>query len=176
MSNRKPEPHADLAPHALHTASRRAWRTAIQGQLCRLRRPAILLGTAMVAASLVGCGSGSHSNSSPSTPGTEPTVAQPATTSAGAVKPAGDTTIRLQNIAIHPAQLTIKAGSIVTWRWLDAHIDTDHNVTSLPGGLQFKPSGTRLTGVYSIRFQKPGKYFYECTIHPASMQGEIVVE
>lgn len=64
----------------------------------------------------------------------------------------------------------------MTWQWLDGHIDTPHNVTSLPGGPQFKASGTRQTGSYSIRFNTPGKYLYECTIHPASMQGEIVVE
>ena len=129
------------------------------------RRAAMLWTSAIVAATLSGCGSGSNSNSS------SPSASGPAAT-----KPSGHTTVRLQNIAFHPAHITIEAGSTVTWKWLDADIDTSHNVTSLPGGLQFKPSGTRETGIYSIRFQKPGNYFYECTIHPASMQGEIVVK
>lgn len=120
--------------------------------------------TAMfVVASVSGCGSGSGTSS-----GAARAQSAPASSK--------DTTIRLQNIAIHPSKVTIQRGSTVTWRWLDGDIDTAHNVTSQPGGLQFKPSGTRLTGSYSIRFDKPGKYFYECTIHPASMQGEIVVE
>ena len=113
---------------------------------------------------LSGCGSNS-STTGPSTPGTSTTAPN-----------ATGTTIRLQNIAINPAKVTIKRGSTVTWQWLDGHIDTSHNVTSLPGGPQFKASGTRQTGSYSIRFDTPGKYFYECTIHPASMQGEIVVQ
>jgi plastocyanin len=96
--------------------------------------------------------------------------------SASATKHPSAITIRLQEIAIHPAKVTIERGSTVTWQWLDGNIDTSHNVTSLPGGPQFKPSGTRLTGSYTVRFNKPGKYFYECTIHPASMRGEIVVE
>jgi plastocyanin len=89
---------------------------------------------------------------------------------------ATNTIVRLEDIAIHPAKVTIQRGSTVTWQWLDGDIDTAHNVTSQPGGLQFKSSETKLTGTYSIRFDRPGKYFYECTIHPASMQGEIIVD
>jgi plastocyanin len=112
---------------------------------------ALLLGIA----SLSGCGSSSG---------------------AAAAKRPTATTIRLQDIAIHPAKVTIERGSTVTWQWLDGNIDTSHNVTSLPDGPQFKPSGTRLSGSYTIRFDRPGTYSYECTIHPASMRGEIVVE
>jgi plastocyanin len=72
--------------------------------------------------------------------------------------------------------VTIHRGSTVKWVWLDRHLDTSHNVTSRPGGPQFKASGTQLTGSYSVRFDTPGKYLYECTIHPASMQAQIVVE
>lgn len=120
----------------------------------------------VVIASVSGCGSGSGTASSAAGTGS---TAAPSNASTA-------TTIRLQDIAIHPSKVTIQRGSTVTWQWLDGHIDTAHNVTSQPGGLQFKPSGTRLTGSYSIRFDKPGNYFYECTIHPASMQGEIVVQ
>jgi plastocyanin len=165
MSNSKPEPHEHAGGVRLSMQS-----PPLKGHSLCLKGPSrATLGVIAIfaIAAISGCGSGSSSHGSPSIPGKEPTAAP---------KPAGDTTIRLQNIAIHPAKLTIKAGSTVTWQWLDGKIDTAHNVTSLPDGLQFKPSGTRLTGVYAIRFQKPGKYFYECTIHPASMQGEIVVE
>jgi len=123
-----------------------------------------------ILASASGCGSGSDATSNAVKTGS--TTAETVST----VTPSNGATIRLQNIAIHPAKVTIQRGSTVTWQWLDGHIDTAHNVTSRPGGPQFKPSGTRLTGSYSIHFDKPGTYFYECTIHPASMQGEIVVE
>jgi plastocyanin len=121
---------------------------------------------------LSGCGAGS------STTGTNAASANAASANATGSNAAGTkaTTIRLQNIAIHPLKITIQRGSTVTWQWLDGHIDTAHNVTSLPGGSQFKASGTRQTGSYTVRFNTPGKYFYECTIHPASMQGEIVVQ
>jgi plastocyanin len=116
--------------------------------------PLVLLATAVFA--VLGC-----SNSK--TAVTQPPNATP-------------TTISLQNIAIHPATVTIRRGSTVRWVWLDGHLDTSHNVTSRTGGRQFKSSGTRLTGSYAVRFEKPGKYLYECTIHPASMQGEIIVQ
>ena len=132
-------------------------RTALVG------RTAICVSGMFLLACLGGCGSGASTTAS--------SGASLSTTGATA-----GATIRLQNIAIHPSKVTIQQGSTVTWQWLDGHIDTPHNVTSLPGGPQFKASGTRQTGSYSVRFDKPGKYLYECTIHPASMQGEIVVE
>ncbi len=84
--------------------------------------------------------------------------------------------VSLHDIAFHPAKVTIRAGGTVTWTWHDADIDTEHNVTSKSGGLRFKSSTTRLTGSYTVRFNKPGKYLYQCTIHPASMQGEVIVK
>jgi plastocyanin len=87
-------------------------------------------------------------------------------------------TVRLQNIAFHPAQVTIDSGSSVRWVWLDKRLDTSHNVTPRAGGaggLRFKASSTRLSGSYTVRFEKTGRYLYECTIHPASMQGSVTV-
>lgn len=134
-----------------------------QGLMALVRRTATCLIGISIVACLLGCGSKAATTTSSGA----------ASGTAGATAGA---TIRLQNIAIHPAKVTIQQGSTVTWRWLDGHIDTPHNVTSLASGPQFKASGTRQTGSYSVRFTKPGTYDYECTIHPASMQGEIVVE
>jgi len=130
-----------------------------------LRGPTAICATAVLAlVALSGCGSGSGGMGA-------------STSDTNATSPKATTaTVRLQNIAIKPSKVTIQRGSTVTWQWLDGHIDTAHNVTSLPGGPQFKASGTRQTGSYTVRFNTPGKYLYECTIHPASMQGEIVVE
>ncbi len=84
--------------------------------------------------------------------------------------------VKLRNVVFTPERLTIKAKTKVTWRWLDR--TTIHNVTSEPNrhGLRFKNSGDKTKGgVYSVTFKKPGVYYYECTIHPLSMQGEIIV-
>lgn len=130
-----------------------------------LRDPIAICATAALAlGALSGCGSGSSGT------GANATETNPAGSKTTAA------TVRLQNIAIKPSKVTIQRGSTVTWQWLDGHIDTAHNVTSLPGGPQFKASATKQNGSYTVRFNTPGKYFYECTIHPASMQGEIIVE
>ncbi len=84
--------------------------------------------------------------------------------------------VKLKNFAFTPAKLKIKVGTKVSWLWLDG--DTIHNVTSKHqrNGLRFKNSADkRKGGVYSVTFKKPGVYYYECTIHPLSMQGEVIV-
>ena len=86
--------------------------------------------------------------------------------------------VKLHNVVISPKKVTITRGTTVTWRFLDADIDTEHNVTSRKksGALRFRSSTSKQSGAYSVRFTKPGTYYYECTIHPQSMQGEIVVK
>ncbi len=84
--------------------------------------------------------------------------------------------VKLKNVVFTPERLTIKANTKVTWLWLDR--TTIHNVTSELNrrGLRFKNSGDKTKGgVYSATFRKPGVYYYECTIHPLSMQGQIIV-
>ena len=62
----------------------------------------------------------------------------------------------------------------MTWTWHDKAIDSSHNVTST-GKLRFRSAKTRLTGTYTVRFSKPGTYYYHCTIHPLSMYAKIIV-
>lgn len=85
--------------------------------------------------------------------------------------------VSLRDVRVSPARLTIRRGTTVTWRWLDASIEAQHNVTSLArrGGRRFRSSPTQLTGKYSVRFTRAGTYAYECTIHPLSMQGLVIV-
>lgn len=82
--------------------------------------------------------------------------------------------VALKNIAINPGVLRIHRGARVTWTWLDKPLDSSHNVTST-GKLHFRGASTRLTGMYTVRFTKPGTYFYHCTIHPLSMHAKIIV-
>lgn len=83
--------------------------------------------------------------------------------------------ITLKDIQFHPGVLRIKRGDSVTWKWEDADISTQHNVTSL-GPTHFKSSTTKMTGTYTITFATAGTYAFECSIHPASMQGKIIVK
>jgi plastocyanin len=82
--------------------------------------------------------------------------------------------IKLKNIKFVPGVLHIARGDSVTWKWEDADIDTQHNVTST-GAKHFKNSPTQMSGTYTITFATAETYTFECTIHPASMQGKIIV-
>jgi plastocyanin len=85
--------------------------------------------------------------------------------------------VKLHNFMFMPAQIRIKAGTTVRWHWLDGSVGT-HNVTSKAhkGGLRFKSASTKTSGYYSVKFTKKGVYYYECTIHPLTMQGKITVD
>jgi plastocyanin len=127
-------------------------------------RPRLLafLSLAAAAGLIAGCG-GASSKSKAST---EPKVA-----SSGG----GETAVvTLHNIRFHPATVYIKAGGSVTWKWEDADIETQHNVTSV-GSTRFKSSATKLSGTYTVRFNTVGTYRFECTIHALSMQGKVIV-
>jgi plastocyanin len=80
-------------------------------------------------------------------------------------------TVRIHDIGFHPSRLVIQRGDSVRWRFVDPEVS--HDVTSR-GHARFHSSPTRLTGSYSVRFNRPGTYRYVCTIHP-NMRGSVVV-
>jgi plastocyanin len=69
-----------------------------------------------------------------------------------------------------PAVITITTGSTVTWTNED---DFPHNVHLLDGSDVTKdlPIGSSA----SIGFDDAGTVYYECSIHPQQMHGEILV-
>ena len=80
-------------------------------------------------------------------------------------------TVIIQNFAFSPNNLTVKAGTTVTWINKDS---TAHTVTSDSGA--FTSSGNLNTGTnYTFTFTKAGTYPYHCSIHP-SMTGQIIVQ
>jgi plastocyanin len=63
-----------------------------------------------------------------------------------------------------PAELTVPAGTTVTWSWLDAFLP--HNV--VPDELEPTRSGdpvASLSRQYSFTFETPGDYRYYCQMH-----------
>ncbi len=86
------------------------------------------------------------------------------------------TNVNLKHYAITPAKLKIRAGTRVSWHWLDGSEGT-HSVTSKAEkhDLRFKGSVIKTAGTYTVTFRKPGVYYYECSVHPLTMQGVIIV-
>jgi len=80
---------------------------------------------------------------------------------------AADATVKIGNFMFGPQELTVKAGTTVTWTNED---DTPHMVMS-PNNFRSEV----LDGTYAFTFTTPGTYKYFCFLHP-HMTGTVVVE
>lgn len=87
---------------------------------------------------------------------------------APAVAATGGTTVSIVNFAFEPAQLTVSAGTTVSWTNQDG---SSHLVKFADVGSDRLSKGA----VYSRTFTAPGIYPYDCSIHP-SMTGTVVVQ
>jgi plastocyanin len=88
---------------------------------------------------------------------------------------AGTAEIDIKNFAFEPANLTVAAGTKVTWVNQD---EEPHNIVSLDGQQPHLFRSEALDGggdSFSFVFDKPGSYRYICSVHP-HMQGTITVQ
>jgi amicyanin len=83
---------------------------------------------------------------------------------------AADIEVKIDNFTYNPPQLTVKAGTTVTWV---NHDDIPHTATSKTGAFKSKVLDT--DEKFSFTFATPGSYPYFCALHP-HMTGTIVVE
>jgi plastocyanin len=139
---------------------------------------ALLVVVALVACA--GCGSSGGGSSTKSSAEnaitssgikvqTTPTFGSP---SASAPVQSGLVQVAYRNITIQPNTIRVKVGSTIKWTNFDA---VEHNVTSEGGSQSFASKAFGKGGTFEVRATKPGKIDYECTIHPASMNGSIEV-
>lgn len=124
---------------------------------------------ATVAAVAFGC---SDSSTSPTDGGTGGTGGAPA----GSIM-VGNIFFRSgHNGTQNPAVDTVAAGTTVTWTWTGTG-GTPHSVRS-EGSPGFTSSAT-LTGngqTYTMTFDTPGTYQYDCIVHGSAMTGTLVVQ
>jgi plastocyanin len=79
-----------------------------------------------------------------------------------------------------PTKLTIKVGDKVNFVWSASNVET-HNVTLISGpkGVN-KKQFSSLDGSTNFHFQRtftvPGKYHFQCTIHPTMMNTFVTVK
>ncbi len=153
---------------------------------------AVLAVALLAAGSLAACGS-SGSSSSGGTTGSTRASTQPAETGGKAVggsslkvigkpnfaKPSpsdpvrsGTVQVAYRNITIAPDTLRVKAGTTVVWRNSDP---VAHNVTSVSGPQHIASSNFGEGKTFAVRLTHPGTIHYECTNHPATMNGTIEV-
>ena len=120
-------------------------------------------------------GSSSQSTSTPtSTSGELKTTTTPkfAAPASSAQVQSGVVQVAYRNITIAPDTLRVKVGTTVRWTNYDG---VEHNVTSESGPQHFASNDFGESGSYEVKLTKPGVIHYECTIHPASMNGTIEV-
>ncbi len=82
---------------------------------------------------------------------------------------AEDMQVAIDNFTFNPPQLTVKAGTKVTFT---NHDDIPHTVVSLQN---FKSKVLDTDQEFAFTFTTPGTYKYFCSLHP-HMTGTIVVE
>ncbi|MBC8747118.1 plastocyanin [Paraburkholderia sp. WC7.3g] len=78
--------------------------------------------------------------------------------------------IVIKNFMFTPMELTIKAGTTVTWKNLDGEPHTVVNDAGL-----FRSAALDQDDTYQYRFDKPGVYKIFCGIHP-NMKATITVQ
>jgi plastocyanin len=145
--------------------------------------PVVIACSALLFAT--GCGSSSSSSSSSATTAstaastgaasgglktdTTPKYAAPASS---APVQSGTVQVAYRNIAIDPDTIKVKVGSTIKWTDYD---NVTHNVTSQSGPAHFASSNLTEGSTFSYKVTKPGLIHYQCTYHPASMNGTIEV-
>lgn len=137
----------------------------------------------LLALVLVACGGGAASEaasevaSAPPSEAAQPSEMAEPSSDAGASEPAEDSTeVRLAGFAFSPGQITVAAGTAVTFVNED---EAPHTVTHGSDGRaeaeaivdESLASGAELT----FTFEEPGTYQITCKIHP-SMNMTVVVE
>jgi plastocyanin len=87
-----------------------------------------------------------------------------------AVAAAAAPEVKIDNFSFTPQEITVQAGTKVTWVNQD---DTPHTVTSEDG--KFKSHALDTDDQFSFTFSEPGTYEYHCSIHP-KMTAKVVVK
>ena len=85
---------------------------------------------------------------------------------------AADATITIDNFTFTPAQVTVAAGTKVTWMNRD---DIPHTITDAGTPRSFKSAPLDTGDSFSFVYSSPGTYHYFCSLHP-HMQGTIIVQ
>lgn len=123
----------------------------------------------LVVALLVACGGRNGDDSASGTPDAAPVEA--------------DGAVTMQLISFKPEALTVDAGTTVRWTQKDAgvHTVTSGTVEQAGGGVAKAPDGRFDSGelatarTFTFTFDRPGTYPYFCSVHPATMRGEVRV-
>jgi plastocyanin len=152
--------------------------------MTRSRPPAIPALLAVLGLILAACGSNAGASGTtsgePSTTASASSVASPTETASAASSPSAtesaEARVRIKNAQFDPEQLTIAAGTEVTFVNADGYA---HTVTEGTDGVAVADpvvdEEVEQNGTVKVTFDEPGTYSITCKIHP-SMLITITVE
>ncbi len=80
--------------------------------------------------------------------------------------------IAYRNVTARPVTLRVKAGTTVRFTNYDP---IEHNATSVGGPQKFHSKNFGEGGSFEVKLTQPGLVHFECTIHPATINGTIEV-
>ena len=98
------------------------------------------------------------------------TTDSPETTEKKTNMSTGENQVSIDNFSFNPKELTVAAGSKVTWV---NHDDVPHTVVAVDKS--FKSSALDTNDQFSFQFTNNGTYDYYCSVHPR-MTGKIIVK
>src|SRR5271163_1573588 len=133
-------------------------------------RPVAVLAAGAAVAALSACGSTAPTATVNAV--TTSTASHSTVSEALAPVQSGLVRIVYKDILIHPAAVVVRAGSTI--RWINEDGDVAHNVES-ESGASFHSGDFAGGGTFEFKVTKVGLIKYQCSIHPASMQGTITV-
>lgn len=84
---------------------------------------------------------------------------------------AGEAVVNIDNFTFSPAQITVPAGTRVTWTNRD---DIPHVVVAADPTQAVRSPPLDTDDSFAFTFDKPGTYRYFCSLHPR-MQGTVTV-
>ena len=140
--------------------------------------------TCAALALAAGCGSTQHRGSGASAranqaPGAATTTAAESTTGKVGLQPSGtpnfarpSRTAAVRSGRVQIDTLRVRVGSTLVWTNEDP---IQHNVTSVKGRQRFASGNFGQGRSFEVRLRRTGLIDYECTIHPATMNGAIEV-
>ncbi len=121
-----------------------------------------LLGVAITAVSLTGCGGAADDGAQ--------APEQDQATTGSAEAPTAPNTVAMKGVKFVPDRLTIEVGDKVTWRNDES---LDHNVVARRGA-SFQSRAFGKGATFTFTAKKPGTIDYVCTLHPG-MDGQLIV-
>jgi plastocyanin len=131
----------------------------------RIKRPAMFrcIVAVMASAALVGCDDAAARRE-------QAAKAQSSATVPSATRPSAISSVMIDNFSFNPPQITIAAGTRVTWT---NHDDVPHTVTA--DDHKFSSGALETDQQFSRVFDTPGTYSYYCAVHP-HMTGKVIVK